>query len=389
MPVFEYKGLNKLGRNVKGVIDTDNVRTAKSRLKRDGVFVTEIKDKTKAQKKSKSASSANTGKVNIHDLSMMTRQLATLIKANIPLVDALAAVSEQVENETLAVIMADLRNFVNEGGSFHKGLLKYPKVFDTIYVSLVEAGEMSGSLDVILLRLAEFKEAQSDLNARVKSALLYPVLMVIVTILVLGILFVFVIPKITEVFESTPELQMPWYSQAVIDISGLLFFNWKRTPAGRAQWDAIFLKLPVVGKIGRIIAVSRFTRTLSTLLNGGVPMLSAMGIVRNVVDNETIARAIDIGRENISEGESIAGPLKKSGQFPPIVIHMINIGEKTGELENMLTQLSDSYDFQVKNSVEGLTSLMGPVMIVVMGCVIGVIVFAVMVPMFELSSLGG
>lgn len=395
-----------MGRNVKGVVDADNLRAAKTRLKRDGVFVTEIRDKTKAQKKSKSSSSASTGRVSVHDLSMMTRQLATLIKANIPLVDSLAAVSEQVENETLAVIMADLRNFVNEGGSFHKGLLKYPKVFDSIYISMVEAGEMSGSLDVILLRLAEFKESQSEMNARVKSALFYPVIMLVVTILVLGILFVFVIPKITEVFESTPELQMPWYSQLVIDISGfmvnywiviavavvsvyLIFFNWKRTPAGRAQWDAIFLKLPVIGKIGRIIAVSRFTRTLSTLLNGGVPMLSAMGIVRNVVDNETIAKAIDIGRENISEGESIAGPLKKSGQFPPIVIHMINIGEKTGELENMLTQLSDAYDFQVKNSVDGLTSLLGPVMIVVMGCVIGIIVFAVMVPMFELSSLGG
>lgn len=406
MPVFEYRGLNKAGRNVRGVVDSDNLRAAKTKLKRDGVFVTDIRDKTKAQKKSKSSSSLSTGRVSVHDLSMMTRQLATLIKANIPLVDSLAAVSEQVENETLAVIMADLRNFVNEGGSFYKGLHKYPKVFDTIYISMVEAGEMSGALDVILLRLAEFKESQSEMNARVKSALFYPVLMLVLTIVVLGVLFVFVIPKITEVFESTPELVMPWYSQMVIDISGfmvnywmvilislvsiyLLFFNWKRTPAGRAQWDAIFLKLPVVGKLGRIIAVSRFTRTLSTLLNGGVPMLSAMGIVRNVVDNEVIAKAIDVGRENISEGESIAGPLKKSGQFPPIVIHMVNIGEKTGELENMLTQLSDAYDFQVKNAVDGLTSLLGPIMIVVMGCVIGIIVFAVMVPMFELSSLGG
>jgi general secretion pathway protein F len=406
MPVFEYKGLNKQGRNVKGVVDADNMRAAKAKLKRDQIFVTDIKDKTKASKKSKNAGTASVGRVNVHDLSMMTRQLATLIKANIPLVDSLAAVSEQVENETLAMIMADLRNFVNEGGSFHKGLQKYPKIFDTIYISMVEAGEMSGSLDVILLRLAEFKESQSEMNSQVKSALFYPILMIVLTIVVLGVLFVFVIPKINEVFEATPELHMPWYSQVVISISGfmvhywlviliavvstyLIFANWKRTPGGKAQWDSIFLKLPVVGKLARIIAVSRFTRTLSTLLNGGVPMLTAMGIVRNVVANETIAKAIDVGRENISEGESIAGPLKKSGQFPPIVIHMINIGEKTGELENMLTQVSDAYDFQVKNAVNGLTSLLGPVMIVVMGCVIGIIVFAVMVPMMELSSLGG
>ena len=406
MPVFEYKGLNKQGRNTKGVIDADNLRSAKAKLKKDGLFVTDIKDKTKSSKKKSGSGQVKTGRVSTDDLSMMTRQLATLIKANIPLVDSLAAVSEQVENETLAMIMAEMRNFVNEGGAFYKGLLKYPKIFDTIYVSLVEAGEMSGSLDVILIRLAEFKESQSEMNARVKSAMFYPVMMMVLTIVVLGILFVFVIPKITEVFDSTPELNMPWYSEMVIAISGfmvnywivilgaiigitLLFLNWKRTPAGGAQWDAIFLQLPVVGKLGRIIAVSRFTRTLSTLLNGGVPMLTAMSIVRNVVDNEVIARAIDIGRENISEGESIAGPLKKSGQFPPIVIHMINIGEKTGELENMLSQVSDAYDFQVKNAVDGLTSLLAPVMIVVMGCVIGVIVFAVMVPMFELSSLGG
>jgi len=406
MPVFEYKGLNKQGRNTKGVIDADNLRSAKAKLKKDGLFVTDIKDKTKSSKKKSGSGQVKTGRVSTDDLSMMTRQLATLIKANIPLVDSLAAVSEQVENETLAMIMAEMRNFVNEGGAFYKGLLKYPKIFDTIYVSLVEAGEMSGSLDVILIRLAEFKESQSEMNARVKSAMFYPVMMMVLTIVVLGILFVFVIPKITEVFDSTPELNMPWYSEMVIAISGfmvnywmvilgaivgitLLFLNWKRTPAGGAQWDAIFLQLPVVGKLGRIIAVSRFTRTLSTLLNGGVPMLTAMSIVRNVVDNEVIARAIDIGRENISEGESIAGPLKKSGQFPPIVIHMINIGEKTGELENMLSQVSDAYDFQVKNAVDGLTSLLAPVMIVVMGCVIGVIVFAVMVPMFELSSLCG
>jgi general secretion pathway protein F len=172
-------------------------------------------------------------------------------------------------------------------------------------------------------------------------------------------------------------------------VAYLLFKNWKSTPTGRAQWDAIFLKIPLIGKLGRIVAVSRFTRTLSTLLNGGVPMLAAMSIVRNVVDNEVIAKAIDVGRENISEGESIAGPLKKSGQFPPIVIHMINIGEKTGELENMLLQVSDSYDFQVKTSIDGLTSLLEPIMIIVMGCVIGIIVFAIMIPMFELSGMAG
>ncbi len=406
MPVFEYRGLNKNGSTVRGTVDSDNSRTAKAKLKKDGIFVTDLKDKSKNIKKSKASNKTASQKtVNVHDLSMMTRQLATLLKANIPLVDSLGAVAEQVENQFLSEVVMDLRNSVNEGGAFHKALGKYPKVFDKIYVSLCEAGEMSGTLDVILIRLAEFKEAQTELNAKVKSAMMYPILMLVVTMLILAGMFIYVIPQIVEVFESAPELKLEWYTIAVINFSGFLvnywhiffgsvavgyflFRNWKNTPTGRAQWDAIFLKLPLVGKLGRVIAVSRFTRTLSTLLNGGVPMLTAMAIVRNVVDNEVIAKAIDLGRENISEGESIAGPLKKSGQFPPIVIHMINIGEKTGELENMLLQVSDSYDFQVKTSIDGITSLLGPIMIVVMGCVIGVIVFAIMMPMFQLSNLG-
>lgn len=407
MPIFEYRGLNRNGKSVRGTIDSDNQRTAKAKLKKDGIFITDLRDKSKAvanKKKNKKAGSQKG--VNVTDLSLMTRQLATLIKANIPLVDALAAVSEQVENPFLAEVMAEIKNAVNEGGSFHKALSKYPKVFDKIFISMCEAGEMTGTLDTILIRLAEFKESQNELAAKVKSALLYPIMMLGFTAILLGVLFIYVIPQIVTVFESSPELTLPWYTVMVIDMSGflvnywhilivslvvafLLFKNWKNTPTGRAQWDAITLKIPLMGKLNRIVAVSRFTRTLSTLLNGGVPMLSAMTIVRNVVDNEVIAQAIDIGRENISEGESIAGPLKKSGQFPPIVIHMINIGEKTGELENMLLQVSDAYDFQVKTAIDGLTSLLEPLMIIVMGCVIGIIVFAIMVPMFEMSGLGG
>lgn len=406
MPLFEYRGLNRDGRNVRGTVDADNQRSAKVKLKKDGVFVTDIKDRSRPVKKARGNKGPSQRSVGVKDLSLMTRQLATLIKANIPLVDALGAVAEQVENPYLSTVVSDLKNMVNEGSAFHKALQKYPKVFDKIYISMCEAGETTGTLDTILIRLAEFKESQTALNSKVKSAMLYPMMMMGFTTILLGVLFVFVIPKIVSVFESFPELKLPWYSIVVIDFSGflvnywhvlfgfiflsyLLFRNWKNTPNGRAQWDVIFLKLPLFGKLGRVISVSRFTRTLSILLNGGVPMLSAMTIVRNVVDNEVIAKAIDLARENISEGESIAGPLKKSGQFPPLVIHMISIGEKTGELENMLLQVSEAYDFQVKTAIDGLTALLEPLMIVIMGCVIGIIVFAIMVPMFELSSLGG
>ncbi|MGZ5279703.1 MAG: type II secretion system F family protein [Pseudobdellovibrionaceae bacterium] len=407
MPIFEYRGLTKAGKNVKGNIDSDNLRSARVKLKKDGIFVVDIRDKQKATNSSnKKKRAGRTGTVNVADLALMTRQLATLIKANIPLVDALTAVSEQVENPTLQVAIADAKNMVNEGSTFHKALGKYPTIFNVIYLSMVEAGEMSGTLDVILIRLAEFTEAANELRAKVKSALTYPVIMLTVTMGLLSFLFIFVIPKMVTVFESFPTLQLPWYTEMIINISGLmvnywylfiifgtvfylLFTNWKKTPAGKRRWDAISLKLPLFGEVNRMVAVARFTRTLATLLNGGVPMLNAMQIVRNVVDNDILAEAIDDARGNISEGESIAGPLKKSGQFPPIVIHMVNIGEKTGDLENMLVQVSDAYDFQVKNKLESFTGLMGPVVLVLMGFAIGVIVFSVMIPMFELTNMAG
>lgn len=407
MALFEYRGLNQTGKNVRGTVEADNSKAARMRLKKDGIFVMDLKDKSKVEKRARGGKSSTSGRgIGVADLSTMTRQLATLLKANVPLVDSLGAVADQVENRALGEIVSDLRSMVNEGSTFHRGLAKYPKVFDKIFVSMCEAGEMSGTLDVILIRLAEFTEAQAALNTKVRSAMVYPVVMMVFTTALLGVLSVFVIPKIVTVFESFPEIQLPWYTLAVIDgsefvvnywhvllvaavVGWLLFKSWKATPAGRAQWDAIFLKLPLVGKLARMVAVSRFTRTLATLLTGGVPMLTAMGIVRNVVNNEVLAEAIDLGRDNISEGESIAGPLKKSGQFPPLVIHMISIGEKTGDLENMLIQVSEAYDFQVKSAVDGITSLMEPIMIIVMGCVIAFIVFAIMIPIFELSNIGG
>jgi general secretion pathway protein F len=406
MPLFEYRGLDRQGRNVRNTVDADNARAARAKLKKDGVFVTELKDKNRVVKKVKTSSGPSSKSVSVEDLALMTRQLATLLKASVPLVDSLSAVSEQVENPTLSDAVADIKNAVNEGSALHKAMGKYPKIFNNIYVSMCEAGELSGTLDVILLRLAEFTESQNELNNKVRSAMLYPVLMFVVTSAVLMILFIFVVPKVTAIFESSPELILPWYSKAVFDLSGfmvnywyviiisavlisLLFARWKSSETGRPQWDAILLRMPIVGKLSRAIAVSRFARTLSTLLTGGVPMLTAMGIVRNVVDNAVLATAVDLARDNISEGESIAGPLKKSGQFPPMIIHMINIGEKTGELETMLNQVSDSYDFQVRNQVDGLTSLLEPAMIVFMGCVIGMIVFSIMIPMFDMLNFGG
>lgn len=406
MPIFEYRGLDKSGRSKTNVIDAENMRAARLRLKKDGIYVIEIKDKTRTAKKAKGTGVRSTGTVSVKDMSMMTRQLATLLKANVPLVESISAVADQVENSILSEALSDIKGMVNEGSTLHKALGKYPKIFNKIFITMCEAGETSGTLDSILIRLAEFIEAQNALNAKIRSAMIYPVIMFVATILLMMGLFVFVVPKIMTVFEAQPELVLPWYTVIVFDISGFMVeywyiiiaaafmfsvtFNlWKRTPSGSAQWDVILLQIPIVGRLARTVSVSRFARTLSTLLTGGVPMLNAMSIVRNVVDNEVIAKAIDEARDNISEGESIAGPLKKSNQFPPLVLHMISIGEKTGELENMLNQVSDSYDFQVKVEVDGLTSALEPLMLIVMGGMIAVVVFSIMIPMFDMMDFGG
>ena len=304
MPIFEYRGLTKDGRNTKGIVDSDNIRSARTKLKKDGIFVVDLKDKKKlGDTNARKKKTNNSRSVGVRDLALMTRQLATLIKANIPLVDALTAVSEQVENPTLQEVIADCKNAVNEGSPFYRALSKYPNIFNVIYISMCEAGEMSGTLDVILMRLAEFTEAQNDLRSKVKGALTYPLVMMVVTIALMTFLFIFVIPKMVTIFESFPELKMPWYTQVILSGSNLLvnywyiigavilityfmFNNWKKTPTGHRQWDLISLKLPIFGDLNRAVAVARFTRTLATLLNGGVPMLTAMQIVRNVVDND-------------------------------------------------------------------------------------------------------
>ncbi|MGZ3691804.1 MAG: type II secretion system F family protein [Pseudobdellovibrio sp.] len=403
MPIYEYKGTNRSGNDTKGIIDAENIRAARLKLKKDGIFVVSIADKKNKGTQKKSSIKIRSGSVPVKDLALMTRQLATLIKANIPLVDALTAIAEQVENPILAEAISDCKNMVNEGLSLHKALGKYPQLFDNIYISMAEAGEMTGTLDTILIRLAEFTEAQAELRQRVTSAMTYPIIMIVFIILVIFGLFTAVLPKILVIFESFPDITLPWYTQAISAISQvfvnnwyifagaivgglLLFTNWKNSTEGKKSWDSISLKIPLFGEIIKMVAISRFTRTLATLLTGGVPMLNALDIVRNVVNNHVIAVAIDEARGNISEGESIAGPLKKSGLFPPLVVHMVNIGEKTGDLENMLGLVADAYDFQVKSKIENITTLLNPIMTLLIGGVVFIIVLSIIVPMFELTS---
>ena len=407
MPVFAYKALDQSGKSVEGLKEADSPRTLRTVLRRDGLFLTDVT----GEKQSKAASpEVNVrrwvgGRVKADDVAVATRQLAVLVNAGIPLVEALTALVEQVEHERLKRVLSAVKQRVNEGSSLAEALAQHPKAFSSLYVNMIRAGESSGALDVVLFRLADFTETQARLKAKVLGTLTYPAAMMIIGAVIMGILFTVVIPKITKVFEDT-KVVLPWTTRYLIGFStfvhdwwwalGLLvaagvygFLRWRRTPAGRARWDIWVLDAPIFGPLVRQVAVARFSRTLATLLKSGVPLLTALDIVRNIVGNTRLAAVIEEARESIKEGESIAAPLKRSGEFPPLVYHMIAIGEKSGELEEMLGNVANAYDSQVETKIAALTSLLEPVMIVVMGVAVAFIVFSILMPILQINTIAG
>ncbi|MGA8891015.1 MAG: type II secretion system inner membrane protein GspF [Anaeromyxobacteraceae bacterium] len=407
MPVFAYKALDQSGKNVEGLKEADSPRSLRTVLRRDGLFLTEV-----VGEKAKKAASPEVsvrrwvgGRVKADDVAVATRQLAVLVNAGIPLVDALTALVEQVDHERLKRVLSAVKQRVNEGSTLADALAQHPRAFNNLYVNMIRAGETSGALDVVLFRLADFTESQARLRAKVMGTLTYPAAMMIIGTVIMGILFTVVIPKITKVFEDT-KVALPWTTRLLIGFANFvhdwwwalgilvgigvwLFLRWRRTPAGRARWDVWILDAPVVGPLVRQVAVARFSRTLATLLKSGVPLLTSLDIVRNIVGNTRLAAVIEEARESIKEGESIAAPLKRSGEFPPLVYHMIAIGEKSGELEEMLGNVATAYDNQVETKIAALTSLLEPLMIVVMGVVVAFIVFSILMPILQINTIAG
>jgi general secretion pathway protein F len=345
------------------------------------------------------------GRVSATDLSIATRQLAVLVSAGIPLVEALSALIEQVEHERLKRVVSDVRQRVNEGASLADAMAIHPRVFTGLYVNMIRAGEHSGALEVVLVRLADFTESQARLRSKIMGTMAYPVAMVGIGSVILGILFSVVIPKITKIFDDT-KITLPWTTKILIGFSSFVhdywwalgallalaiwgFFHWKRTTAGRARWDRMVLGFWVFGPLIRHIAIGRFARTLATLLKSGVPLLTAMDIVRNIVGNSRLAEVIEQARDAIREGESIAAPLKRSGEFPPLVYHMVSVGERSGALEEMLANVAKAYEDQVETTIGALTSLLEPAMIVGMGAVVAFIVFSVLMPILQINNLAG
>jgi general secretion pathway protein F len=408
MPVYAYKGFNAAGKTVTGTQDADSPRAIKQALRRDGIFLTELTETNAAGAKKASGGKRLfdlkfiTERVSSQDLAVATRQLATLVGAGIPLVDSLVALIDQVDNPAFKSIWADVKQRVNEGTGFGDALSTHPRTFSGLYVNMVRAGETSGALDVVLNRLADFTESQAELRSKLMGTMIYPVLMIIMAVVVVGILFIFVIPKIAKLFEAQ-KVALPLPTQILIGASSILkgywfimfplmgaaiygFQRYINSERGRPWWDAFVLDAPIFGPLVRMVAITRFTKTLSTLIGSGVPLLGAFDIVKNVVQNTVLLKVIETARDCVKEGESIAAPLKRSGQFPPIVTHMIAIGEKSGQLEEMLGNVARSYEVQVDARLRAMTSLLEPLMLVVMGVVVAFIVFSILLPMLEISS---
>ncbi len=406
MAVFEYKGIQiESGKAVKGFRDAENPRALRGLLRREGILLTLATEEGERKEKAKRNIDlfAFLRRPTASDIAIMTRQLATLVRAGVPLVDSVAALTEQVEKEQLQLVLTGVRESLNEGTSFAKSLALHPKVFPPLYINMVAAGEASGSLESVLERLADFMEGQARLKGKVLASLAYPVLMAFIGTVLVGFLMVAVVPKVTAIFENLGQA-LPWYTSLLIFVSDVLagywwlmilvsvigfwwIKRWKSKPQGQLKWDTLKLKLPLFGRLNLLVSVARFTRTLATLLASGVQLLAAMEIGKNVLENARLEAVVSEAIGSIREGESIAEPLKRSGQFPPMVTHMIAVGERSGQLEQMLENVSRAYEADVETRVSALTSLLEPLMILVMGGVVGFIAMAILMPMIQVNEL--
>lgn len=410
MPVFEYAGIDRQRKKAAGIIEAESDKAARIKLRKMGVYPRVLNlegAKRKVSLKTEVNLTKFTQRIKTQDIALMTRQLATLVNAGIPLVDSLSALVDQTENPKLKTVLSQVREKVTEGSKLSDSMKAHPKVFSDIYINMVNAGENSGTLDLVLGRLADFTEGQARLKSKIIGAMIYPILMSVVGVGLIIMLMVGVIPKITAIFEDVQAtLPLPtrvliavsnaltkaWVILGLVVFLGLIFYGlkrWRQTEKGRFFFDRRALKLPLFGRLNRMVAISRFSRTLGTLLSSGVPLLTALGICKNIVTNVVIRRVVEETARNVQEGASVADPLRRSNEFPPLVTHMIAIGEKTGDLEKMLERVADTYDNQVDNAVSTLTTLLEPMMILVMAGVVSFIVMSVLLPILQLNQLGG
>jgi type IV pilus assembly protein PilC len=424
MPKYDYIALDSHGKETKGSIEVGSQNEAIGRVKEMGLFPTKIIEAERAQdkssgKKAKPAAKAGgkkkaglsleikipglTGGVKPKVLTTFTRQLATLVDAGLPLLRGLRVLEKQERNATLKRILGELALAIEGGSTFSEALAQHPKVFNRLFVNMVKAGELGGVLEVVLKRLAEFSEKAQKIKGKVKAALFYPVAVLFVAMGILALLLLFVIPRFKDVFANMG-VKMPGFTLLVLGISDavrlhflsvmgvvaacvtvLLIFI-KGTKAGRYLWDKIKLKMPPMGSVVSKVAISRFARTLGTLVSSGVPILQALMIVKETAGNLIIADAVTKVHESVKEGETITAPLEASRVFPPMVVSMVDVGEQTGALPEMLLKIADTYDEEVDNAVSAMTSLLEPIMIIFLAVVVGSIVIAMFLPLIAMIS---
>jgi general secretion pathway protein F len=406
MPVYEYRALSNSGKTVKGILDADSDVVAREKLRASGIFPVEIKE---ALSKPKGLPSEPGSVVRLlrgvrpAEISVMTRQLSTLLGAGVPLIGSLESLVAQITNPTFKRIMAQVKESVNEGNSLALSLSQHPKVFSSIYVNMVQSGEASGSLDVVMDRLADFGEHQQALRSRFKAALAYPIFMSIVGTIVLFVLVTFIVPNITSVFAEMRQA-LPLPTVVLIGVSDFLLSFWwvillavfcgilmlrriGKRPGARYLWDRLKLRMPVIGRLNQKIVLGRFARTLGSLLQSGVSLISALQIVSRIVDNVLVQEVIEKAGDEIQKGQSLAGSLSKSPWFPSMAVQMISVGEQSGELEGMLYKIAESQEREVESQITALTSMLEPVMILMMGVIVGFIVFSIILPIIEMSQM--
>jgi len=422
MPIFEYKAYASGGRVQAGVIDADTTREARNRLRRENLLVSEIHElrggrrtKGKAGTKGKKLgvidrirrqrqARATPSMRDLEILTSVTRQMGTLLSSGIPLAETLKAIIEQAERRDIETMFREIRERINSGGSLADALQEHPRLFGELYVNMVRAGEATGNVDVVLRRLADYLQAQRALRRKIVSAMTYPAMMVAIGVIVVSILMAVVVPKITGMLTDQGKT-LPAPTQVLIFISDL-FKDWwwagalgvaaisftieriYRTDKGRMFIDKNMLRVPIIGDLLRKQAVSRFTRTLSTLLQSGVPAVQSLEITRTVVGNRVLADATEHIRVKILEGTDISTPLKATGVFPPVVAYMVAIGEQSGELEQMLDRVAISYDEEIDIATERMTSVIEPIMIVVLALIVGYIVISIVLPILQIGQVG-
>ncbi len=428
MPKYSYVAMDQKGKEQKGTIEAASQNEAIGRVKEMQLFPTKIVEMDKVQEKSgkkaptggkpagkkKKGINLNIkipglgGGVKSKVLTTFTRQLATLVDAGLPLLRGMRVLQKQERSPVLKSILDDLSLAIEGGSTFSEALAQHPKVFNRLYVNMVKAGELGGVLEVVLNRLSEFQEKAQKIKGKVVAAMFYPVAVMVVAVAIMGVLVVIVIPKFKEVFAGLGEGRpLPAFTRFVMAISDavrnniivtaisivavvIVFLLFIKTKFGRHVWDKFKLKVPVLGPVVSKVAISRFTRTLGTLVSSGVPILQALTIVRETAGNVIIANAVNAVHESVKEGETITAPLEASGVFPPMVISMVDVGEQTGALPEMMMKIADNFDEEVDNAVAAMTSLLEPIMIVFLAVIVGSIVIAMFLPLIDLmNGMGG